>query len=84
MTGANIDLVDFNGGSAIFAFDLSCSRSREEFLLPAVKVGNIRLECNFSRGTPEELCMLVFGEYSQKVQVDKDRRTMFSYVNDVV
>ena len=61
-------------------YDLSTSaQSNMDFIIPAVRQGNLHIEVKFSKGTPHEITMLLFAEYPTLIKVDKHRQIRMSY-----
>ena len=79
-TGNTLTYEEFMNGFYFVYFDLStCAQSNLEFVVPAVRQGNLHIEVRFSKGTPHELTMLLFAEYPTLLKIDKNRQIQMSY-----
>jgi hypothetical protein len=44
-----------------------------------VKIGNTRLEIDFSKGVPENVTVVVYLEYENIIEINKNRKILFDY-----
>ncbi len=76
--GNNIDRDEYLQGYTLFAFDLTPDlNDGSHFNL--VKQGNLRLELHFGRPLPETICVIVYAEYDNIIEVDRSRNVIFDY-----
>jgi hypothetical protein len=79
-TGNSITYPDFLNGFYLAMYDVSTSgQSAVDYVIPAVKDGNLRLAVEFSSTTQTELTCLIFAEFPSVIQIDKFRRISQSY-----
>ncbi len=79
-TGNNLTLDEFLNGFFFVAFDLTTSSdATAEFVIPAVRQGNLNLQVTFSEATPIELTLLIYAEYPTLIKMDKNRQIRMSY-----
>lgn len=79
-TGNNLTRIDFHHGSYLCAFDLTTSaNSGMNFLVPSVRLGNLRLSLEFSKTTGEEMTLLIYSEFPSLVTIDKFRQIRMTY-----
>ncbi len=79
-TGNNLTRTDFHNGSYFCAYDLSTSgNSGMNFLVPSVRLGNLRLNLEFSCPTGEEMTLLIYAEFPSLVTIDKYRQIRMTY-----
>ena len=79
-TGNNVTLNEFHQGFFILAYDLTTSfNAVADYVIPAVRQGNLQIQVNFSGSCPVELTMLVFAEYPTLVKIDQYRQISISY-----
>ncbi len=79
-TGNNLTRTDFHNGSYFCAYDLTTSaNSGMNFLVPSVRLGNLRLNLEFSCTTGEEMTLLIYSEFPSLVTIDKNRRIRMTY-----
>ena len=72
-TGNNISREDYSGGYALYAYDLSpdlCSGDHFNLL----KTGNLVLELTFSKSLTKPVTAVVYMEYDNLVEINKNRQ----------
>ncbi len=80
-TGNNVTLNEFMGGAFFCMYDLSTSgQSAIDSVIPAVRLGNLRLKVEFSETTVEELTLIMYAEFPSLIQIDKYRRIKTSFM----
>ncbi len=80
-TGNNVTLKEFMGGTYLCLYDLSTSgQSAIDSVIPAVRLGNLRLKVEFSATTVEELTLIMYAEFPSLLQIDKFRRIKASFM----
>ncbi len=80
-TGNNLTFDEFHGGAFFCVFDLStCAESFIDYVVPAVRLGALRLKVEFSSPTVEELTLLMYAEFPSLIQIDKYRRIKMSFL----
>ena len=79
--GNNLTSEEFMGGAYFCVYDLStCGLSAIDYLIPKVRLGNLRLKVEFSASTVQELTMIMYAEYPSLITIDKFRRIKMSFV----
>ncbi len=79
-TGNTLTYDEFMHGFYFVYFDLSTSsQSNMEFVVPAVRQGNLHLQVKFAKETPKEVTMLLFAEYPTLIKINKNRQISMSY-----
>ncbi len=80
-TGNNLTMEEFLGGAYFCVYDLTtASQSFLDFVIPSVRLGNLRLKVEFSSTTVEELTVLMYAEFPSLIQIDKFRRIKMSFL----
>ncbi len=80
-TGNNLTMEEFLGGAFFCVYDLTTSsQSFLDFVIPSVRLGNLRLKVEFSSTTVEELTLLMYAEFPSLIQIDKFRRIKMSFL----
>ena len=80
-TGNNLTRTDFHHGSYFCLYDLTTSaNSGMNFLVPSVRMGNLRLNLEFSATTVEEMTLLIYSEFPSLLTIDKYRQIRMTYV----
>ena len=80
-TGNNLTMDEFLGGAFFCVYDLTTSsQSFLDFVVPSVRLGNLRLKVEFSETTVEELTLLMYAEFPSLIQIDKFRRIKMSFL----
>ena len=76
--GNGIDRDEYLQGYTLFAFDLTPDlNDGGHFNL--VKQGNLRLELHFAKPLPETICVIVYAEFDNIIEVDRSRNVIFDY-----
>ena len=79
-TGNNVTLDEFHRGFFFLAYDLSTSlEATADYVIPAVRQGNLSIQVTFSAPTPVELTMIIYAEYPTLIKIDKNRQISMSY-----
>jgi hypothetical protein len=76
-TGINntITLQRFNGGVALYAFDLTSSlNAAAQYSAPLVRKGQTRFSVNFTEQLGETVTAIVYAEWNATVKIDFDRK----------
>jgi hypothetical protein len=76
--GLDLTKEDYKNGNCLYAFDLSADLCNgDHFNL--VRIGNTRLEIDFSKGVPDNLTVVVYFEYENIIEINKNRKILFDY-----
>ena len=76
--GNDIRKRDFKGGNCLYAYDRSADMcSSDHFNL--VRIGNTRLELDFSKVVPDNITVVVYLEYENIIEINKNRQILFDY-----
>ena len=76
--GNNIDRDEYLQGYTLFAFDLTPDlNDGGHFNL--VRQGNLRLEIHFAKPLPDTICVIVYAEFDNIIEVDRSRNVIFDY-----
>ncbi len=79
-TGNNLTLSEFHNGFFFVVYDLTTSSDASaDYVVPAVRQGNLNLQVTFSEPIPLELTMLVYAEYPTVIKMDKNRQIRMSF-----
>ena len=79
-TGNNLTRTDFHHGSYFCAYDLTTSgTSGMNFLVPSVRLGNLRLSLEFSSTIVEEMTLLIYSEFPSMLTIDRNRQIRMTY-----
>ncbi len=79
-TGNSLTYESFMNGFFFVFFDLSTSaEATNEFIVPAVRQGNLHLQVKFAKNTPHEITLLLFAEYPTLLEINKHRQVSMSY-----
>jgi hypothetical protein len=76
--GNNISRSDYNDGYTLFAFDLTsdlCSGNH----LDLVDKGNLVLEMDFAKPLPNPVSCVMYFEYQQIIEINRDRKIIMDY-----
>ncbi len=79
-TGNNLTRIDFHNGYFFAAYDLTTSsNSGMNFLVPSVRLGNLRLNLEFSTTIEEEMTIIVYAEFPSMLTIDQYRRIRMTF-----
>jgi hypothetical protein len=76
--GLDITKEDYKNGNCLYAYDLSADLCNSEHF-NLVKIGNTRLEIDFSKGVPDNVTVVVYLEYENIIEINKNRKIIFDY-----
>lgn len=79
-SGNSIDRTDFKNGNAIYMFDLSpdlSSSCNDHFNV--TRQGNLRVELAFDKVLPFTANVVVYSEFDNVIEIDKDRNVTLDY-----
>ena len=76
--GSIVTRDDFAKGYAIFAFDLTADLSSDSHF-NLIKTGNLRMVVNFSTDTSVNIVCVVYMEYQNMIEINKNRQVIFDY-----
>jgi hypothetical protein len=69
---------DYKNGNCLYAFDLSADLCNSDHF-NLVKIGNSRLEIDFSKGVSDNVTVVVYLEYENIMEINKNRKILFDY-----
>ncbi len=79
-TGNNLTRTDFHHGYYFCAYDLTTSaNSSMNFLVPSVRLGNLRLNLEFSTTIEEEMTIIIYAEFPSMCTIDQYRRIRMTF-----
>jgi hypothetical protein len=76
--GLDITKHDYKNGNCLYAFDLSADLCNSDHF-NLVKIGNSRLEIDFSKGVSDNVTVVVYLEYENIIEINKNRKILFDY-----
>ena len=78
--GIDITRTDYSNGYALYAFDLTPDLA-EGGHLNLLRQGNVRLELKFGAVLAETTNVIVYAEFENIIEIDKQRNIIFDYKN---
>ncbi len=79
-TGDTFTYEEFKTGFFFLYYDLSTSaEALDDYVIPSVRQGNLRMQMNFSKVLPHELTLLIYAEYPTVIEVNERRQISMSY-----
>ena len=79
-TGNNLTFSEFHNGFFFLVYDLTTSsNAAAEYVIPAIRQGNLQIQVTFSGPLPFELTMLIFAEYPTLIKISQTRQIRISY-----
>lgn len=78
--GSFISREEYTDGNVIYAFDLSPDLCAGDHL-NLIKHSNLRLEIKFSKPLPQTVCVIVFAEFENLIEINKTRNILFDFGN---
>ena len=71
---------DFRNGYFFLIYDLSTSgKSGSNYVVPSIRVGNLRVSVQFSEGLPIDLTMLMYTEFPSVLYLTKSGKLSHSF-----
>ncbi len=77
-TGPFISREEYPNGYTLFCFDLSPDLNAGDHL-NLVKKGNLRLEMRFAQALPQTIMVIVYAQFENILEVDKQRNILLEY-----
>ena len=77
-TGHFISRDDYPNGYTLYCFDLSPDLNQGDHL-NLVKKGNLRLEMRFGQALPQTVMVIVYAQFQNILEVDKQRNIFLEY-----
>lgn len=78
-TDNNISLEDYPDGYCLAAFDLTADLSSNEPHWNIIKSGTLRAEIRFSEPLKKNITFIIFAEFDNIIEVDKNRNIILDY-----
>ena len=78
--GIDITRTDYSNGYALYAFDLTPDLA-EGGHFNLLRLGNVRLELKFGGALAETTNVIVYAEFENIIEIDKQRNIIFDYKN---
>lgn len=78
--GIYISREEYSNGSTLYAFDLSPDLCDGEHL-NLIKHSNLRLEMKFTKSLENTICVIVFAEFENLIEINKSRNILYDFGN---
>jgi hypothetical protein len=78
--GNGIDRSEFDSGYALYVFDLTPDISENDSF-NLVRNGTVRLNMKFSAGLPRTITAVVYAEFENIIEIDRNRNIVFDFNN---
>lgn len=78
--GLDISRRDYPNGYAIYAFDLSPDLGEQDHFNLS-REGNLRLEAKFSVPLPNTVNAIIYAEFDNVIEIDRNKNVIFDYAN---
>lgn len=78
-TGNDITRKDYPNGFALLGFDLSEDLSASENHLSLPRQGSLRIDIQFAKALAEPISIILFAEFDNIIEIDKDRNIILDY-----
>nr|XP_042913843.1 uncharacterized protein F54H12.2-like [Parasteatoda tepidariorum] len=78
--GIFISREDYRNGNTLFGFNLSPNLCSGEHL-NLIKHSNLRLELKFAKSLKKTVCVIVFAEFENLIEINKSRNILFDFGN---
>jgi hypothetical protein len=69
---------DFVNGYALFCFDLTPDMGESDHF-NLIKTGSVRLKINFSQALPQTINVVVYAEFQNVLEIDRNRNVFYDY-----
>lgn len=78
--GIYISREEYPNGYALYAFDLSPDLCNGEHI-NLIKHSNLRLEMKFSKPLAQTICVIVYAEFENLIEINKSRNVLYDFGN---
>ncbi|GBN27014.1 Uncharacterized protein F54H12.2 [Araneus ventricosus] len=78
--GLFISREEYINGNTLFAFNLSPDLCNGEHL-NLIKHSNLRLEIKFTKALPQTICVLIYAEFDNVIEINKTRNILYDFGN---
>nr|XP_042913619.1 uncharacterized protein F54H12.2-like [Parasteatoda tepidariorum] len=78
--GIFISREEYVKGNTLFGFDLSPDLCSGEHL-NLIKHSNLRLELKFSKSLEQTVCVIIFAEFENLIEINKSRNILYDFGN---
>lgn len=78
-TGNNITKEEYANGFSLLGFDLTEDMSASSNHLSVPRQGSLRLDVQFSKPLPESIALIVYAEFDNLIEIDRDRNIFIDY-----
>lgn len=78
-TGNSITRKEYPNGYALVGFDLTEDLSASENHLSLPRQGSLRIDIQFAKALTEPICIILFAEFDNIIEIDKDRNIILDY-----
>ena len=78
--GNFIERTDYNGGYALYAFDLTPDQA-EEGHFNLVREGSVRVDLKFNAALPNTINVIAYAEFENVIEIDRNRNVIFDFTN---
>jgi hypothetical protein len=72
---------DYGNGYTLFAYDLTPDLSEDGGHFNLIKQGSLRVELHFANALPHTVNVVVYAEFENVLEVDKNRNVFFDFAN---
>lgn len=79
--GNQISREDYPEGNCLFAYNLTPDLNNDANHFHLVKNSNLRLEFKFAKPLPETVSVIIYAEFQNLIEIDKNRTVIFDYSN---
>jgi len=76
--GLHISRSDYNGGYALYAFDLTADLGEDDHF-SLVRQGSVRLALKFAAALAATVTVVAYAEFENVIEVDRDRNVIFDF-----
>lgn len=78
----SITYEDYMSDSYVAWYDLTTDTANiPNFIMPAIRIGNVRIRVDFNQETKEELVMIVYSERNHTMAINEKRVVLTNYVD---
>jgi hypothetical protein len=78
--GTDIARSDFDGGYALYAFDLTPDMS-DDGHFNLTRDGSVRIDMKFGTALAQTINVIVYAEFENVIEIDRNRAIIFDYSN---
>ena len=75
----SVTIDNYRRGYTLWCFDLTADQDNDQSKLHWIKTGNLRVELQFAQALAESVNCIVYGEFDNVLEINKQREIAIDY-----